>query len=290
MIAREIEHIREEHGAGHVRHLCKAAGLSRATYYRLRGKEPAADEEEVRLRGLIQEIALRWPAYGYRRITAEVRRRGVRANHKRVLRLMREDNLLCLRKKRFVGTTDSEHGLPVYPNLAAGFEPDGTDQLWVADLTYVRLKREFVYLAVVLDAFSRRCIGWALGRSLSASLAVEALGQALSGRRAGPKLIHHSDRGVQYASAEYTGLLKEHGLQISMSRRACPYDNARAESFIKTLKCEEVYLMEYEDLREARASIGNFLDQVYNEERLHSALGYRPPAEFEQLLMQPTTP
>ena len=199
---------------------------------------------------------------------------------------MREDNLLCLRKKRFTRTTDSKHGLPVYPNLAADLELTGTDQLWVADLTYVRLRREFVYLAVVLDAFSRRCLGWVLGRSLATSLTMDALWQALSTRCVSPGLIHHSDRGVQYASSDYTDLLQEHGIQVSMSRRACPYDNAQAESFIKTLKCEEVYLNEYEDLREAKASIGNFLDRIYNEERLHSALGYLPPAEFEQMLLE----
>jgi transposase InsO family protein len=207
---------------------------------------------------------------------------------------MREDNLLCLRKKRFAVTTDSDHDLPVYPNLTADLEVTGLNQLWVADLTYVRLEREFVYLAVVLDAFSRRCVQkflhrWALGRTLEASLTIAALWQALSRRRVEPGLIHHSDRGVQYACRDYTDLLKAHDIRISMSRRACPYDNAQAESFIKTLKYEEVYLNEYEDLREARTSIGRFLDQVYNEERLHSALGYCPPAEFEQMLLQPTT-
>lgn len=251
-------------------------------------------ERDADLRGLIQEIALAWPSYGYRRITAELRRQGHQVNHKRVLRLMREDNLLCLRKRRFAGTTDSDHGLPVYPNLAAEMKPNGTDQLWVADLTYVRLQREFVYLAVVLDGFSRRCVQkflhrWALGRPLEARLTIAALWQALLSRQVGPGLIHHSDRGVQYASQDYIELLKEREIQVSMSRRACPYDNAQAESFIKTLKCEEVYLNEYKTLREARASIGDFLERVYNEERLHSALGYRPPSEFEQMLLQPTT-
>ena len=289
MIAKAIESVRQEQGVGQVKRLCKAAGISRSTFYRLRDLEPAADAEETRLRGLIQEIALKWPAYGYRRITAELRRRGHRVNHKRVLRLMREDNLLCLRKKRFAVTTDSDHDLPVYPNLTADLKVTGLNQLWVADLTYVRLEREFVYLAVVLDAFSRRCIGWALGRSLEASLTVSALWKALESRSVGLGLIHHSDRGVQYASRDYTDLLKAHDIRISMSRRACPYDNAQVESFIKTLKCEEVYLNEYESLREARTSIGRFLNQVYNEERLHSALGYCPPAEFEQMLLQPIT-
>jgi transposase InsO family protein/transposase-like protein len=227
MIAKAIESVRQEQGVGQVKRLCKAAGISRSTFYRLRDLEPAADAEETRLRGLIQEIALKWPAYGYRRITAELRRRGHRVNHKRVLRLMREDNLLCLRKKRFAVTTDSDHDLPVYPNLTADLEVTGLNQLWVADFTYVRLEREFVYLAVVLDAFSRRCIGWALGRSLEASLTIAALWQALESRSVGLGLIHHSDRGVQYASRDYTGLPEAHDIRISMSRRACPYDNAQ---------------------------------------------------------------
>jgi transposase InsO family protein len=290
MIAKAIESVRREQGAGYVKGLCEAAGLSRASFYRLRARldEPKS-ERDAKLRGLIQEIALQWPAYGYRRITAELHRQGHQVNHKRVLRIMREDNLLCLRKRRFAVTTDSDHDLPVYPNLTTDLTVTGLDQLWVADLTYVRLRREFVYLAVVLDAFSRRCIGWALGRTLGASLTIEALWQALSRRRVRPGLIHHSDRGVQYASRDYAQLLKEHEIEISMSRRACPYDNAQAESFIKTLKCEEVNLNEYETLRDARASIGDFLDRVYNEERLHSALGYCPPAEFEARLIQPIT-
>jgi len=288
-VTEAIEETTQTLGPGHVRQLCQAAGLSRATYYRLRSSEPVRNEQETRLRGLIQEIALKWPSYGYRRITAELHRQGRKVNHKRVLRLMREDNLLVLRKKRFVSTTDSDHDLPVYSNLAADTQVTGIDQLWVADLTYVRLRREFVYLAVVLDAFSRRCIGWALGRTLEARLTIAALWQALESRSVGSGLIHHSDRGVQYASRDYVELLKEHEIRISMSRKACPYDNAQAESFIKTLKCEEVYLNEYETLREARASIGDFLERVYNEERLHSALGYRPPAEFEEMLLQPTT-
>jgi transposase InsO family protein len=234
-------------------------------------------------------VALAWPPYGYRRVTAELRRRGVAANHKRVLRLMREDNLLCLRKRRYAITTDSGHDLPVYPNLTSTLEVTGTDQLWVADLTYIRLRREFVYLAVVLDAFSRRVIGWSLGRSLEAGLAVSALRHALATRVAGSRLVHHSDRGAQYASTAYTGLLGDHGVRISMSRRGNPYDNAQAESFMKTLKHEEVLVNEYATLAEARASVGDFLDRIYNRERLHSALGYRPPAEYEQLLAEPIT-
>lgn len=287
MIVEQIERFRREHGAGHVKGLCEAAGLSRASYYRLRERldEPEA-ERNVTLRGAIHDVALAWPSYGYRRITAELRRRGVVANHKRVLRLMREDNLLCLRKRRYAITTDSEHDLPVYPNLVPTLDVTGTDQLWVADLTYIRLRREFVYLAVVLDAFSRRVIGWELGRSLEAELAVSALRQALATRAVTSGLVHHSDRGVQYASGAYTGLLDDHEVQISMSRRGNPYDNALAESFMKTLKYEEVLVNEYATLAEARASIGDFLDRVYNRERLHSALGYRPPAEYEQVLAE----
>ena len=289
MIAHEIERFRVEHGAGCVQRLCGAAGLSRATFYRLRHAELDADEAETELRAQIHAVALQWPQYGYRRITAELGRRGVAANHKRVLRLMRSDNLLCLRRRQFVPTTDSDHGLAVYPNLARTLDVAGTDRLWVADLTYIRLRHEFVYLAVILDAFSRRVVGWELGRSLEAELAVSALRQALASRRVTSALVHHSDRGVQYASAAYTGLLDAHGVQISMSRRGNPYDNAQAESFMKTLKHEEVLVNEYATLAEARASVGDFLDRIYNCERLHSALDYRPPVEYEQMLAVPLT-
>jgi putative transposase len=239
------------------------------------------------LREKIQAVALEMSAYGYRRITAELRRRGVEANHKRVLRLMREDNLLCLRKRKFIRTTDSNHSLATYPNLAGDMRLSRVNELWVSDITYIRLLREFIYLAVILDAYSRRCIGWALGLSLQSSLATEALMMALSSRSVEPGLVHHSDRGVQYASGEYTDLLKKNGILISMSRRGNPYDNAKAESFMKTLKMEEVYLYEYEDEAEARSRIRYFLEDVYNQKRLRSSLGYMPPAEFEQSLLQP---
>jgi putative transposase len=236
----------------------------------------------------MQRIALEFPCYGSRRIAAELQLRGQKMNRKRMQRLMREDNLLCLRKRKFVITTDSNHDLPVYPNLASTLVLTGLDQLWVADITYIRLELEFVYLAVMLDAFSRREIGWALDRTLEASLAIEALQMALRRRRPAPGLVHHSDQGVQYASTDYTDLLKASGITISMSRRGNPYDNATCESFLKTLKYEEVYRSEYRDLDEARASIGTFLEKVYNQKRLHSALGYPPPAEFERsLLAQP---
>jgi len=216
----------------------------------------------MNLRSQMQRIALRWPAYGYRRVHAELLRQGWTINHKRVLRLLRADNLLCVRRRKFMlGTTDSRHGWRVYPNLAAGMMLTSIDQLWVADITYIRLQWEFVYLAVVLDAFSRRCLGWALQRSLESALALEALRMALTRRRPPPGLVHHSDRGVQYASRDYTTQLEQHGIRISMSRLAMPYDNAQAESFMKTLKYEEVYRTEYRDLEEARGLIKQFLEE-----------------------------
>jgi putative transposase len=264
-----------------VKALCQMTGLHRAGFYRWRMPRHATPVE-MELRDQMQRIALESPAYGYRRITAELQQRGVEINHKRVLRMMREDNLLCVRRRRaFVVTTDSRHHLPVYPNLAPEIEPASINQLWVADITYIRLRTEFVYLAVVLDAFSRRVIGWALGRTLEAELAVTALRMALAERRPASGLVHHSDRGVQYASHDYTELLKQHQATISMSRKGNPYDNAACESFMKTLKYEEVYRNEYRDFHDAHASIGEFLERVYNQKRLHSALGYVPPAEFE---------
>jgi putative transposase len=264
--------------------LCEVAGVSRAGYYRFlrRGEAPEAD---MNLRHAIQTIALEWPAYGYRRVHAELREQGWLVNHKRVLQLMRADNLLCLRRRKFVLTTDSHHELPIYPNLAKKMVLSHIDQLWVADITYIRLETEFVYLAVVLDAFSRRCVGWSLQRSLEATLVLEALRMAVKQRRPRPGLVHHSDRGVQYACSDYTGELKRHGIQISMSRRGNVYDNALAEAFIKILKYEEIYRTEYRDLAEAKASIKQFLEKVYNQKRLHSALGYRSPRAFEQSLL-----
>jgi transposase InsO family protein len=255
-------------------------GLNRAGYYRSRTpRTPTPVEMEIR--DEMQKIAVESPAYGYRRITAELQRRGFEVNHKRVLRMMREDNLLCVRRRSFVVTTDSRHNLPIYPNLAGQILPTAINQLWVADITYIRLRVEFVYLAVVLDAFSRRVVGWALGRTLQTELAVAALRMALSDRKPQAGMVHHSDRGVQYASQQYTELLKQHEAQISMSRKGNPYDNAACESFMKTLKYEEVYRNDYRDFDDAHASIHEFLECVYNQKRLHSALGYVPPAEYE---------
>jgi len=265
--------------------LCRLALVSRAGYYRWQ-HTPAAVDPDLDLRDEIQRIALEFPCYGWPRMTRELSDRGWRVNHKRVYRIMREDNLLCLRKRKFVvATTDSNHDRPVYPNLAKGMAPTGINQLWVADITYIRLAVEFVYLAVVLDAFSRRVIGWALDRTLEDELTLEALRRALDCRSPAPGLVHHSDRGVQYASGDYTGLLKAHQITISMSRKGNPYDNAFCESFMKTLKYEEVHRQEYRDLAEARDSIKDFLERVYNQRRLHSALGYCAPAKFEQRLL-----
>ena len=260
--------------------MCALAKVSRAGFYRFPSPRSGGNAE-VELRDAMQRIALEFPSYGWPRMTEELKRRGWAANHKRVYRLMREDNLLCLRRRKFVVTTDSGHHLPVYPNLACERTLTGLDQLWVADITYIRLRAEFVYLAVILDAYSRRVLGWALGRTLEDTLTLQVLRMALEQRRPAPGLVHHSDRGVQYASGDYTDLLRAHGIVISMSRKGNPYDNAKAESFMKTLKYEEVFREDYRDLSQAHAGIGRFLEQVYNQKRLHSALGYRPPAEFE---------
>jgi len=270
-----------------VERLCELAQVTRAGFYRWR-VSPARVDPDMDLRDDIQRIALEFPCYGWRRVTAELRRQGWVVNHKRVRRVMRQDNLLCLRKRKFVvTTTDSKHDRPIYPNLAATLELTAIDQLWVADITYIRLEIEFVYLAVVLDAFSRRVIGWALDRSLEDDLAIAALRMAWRGRSPGPGLVHHSDRGVQYASRDYTDLLKERKIGISMSAKGNPYDNAKCESFMKTLKYEEVHRQEYRSMQEARASIEHFLMKVYNQKRLHSALQYVPPAEFEASLPAP---
>jgi putative transposase len=268
--------------------MCALVEASRAGYYRhWRARAPA--EEETGLRDRLQRLALAHRHYGYRRLGPLLRREGWAVNHKRVLRLLREDNLLCLRKKAFVpATTDSRHSWKVWPNLARQLVPTTTNQLWVADITYIRLAESFVYLAVVLDAHSRRAVGWAMADHLRAELALAALTMALGSRAVvAGGLVHHSDRGVQYACGDYMAVLERHAIQPSMSRAGCPYDNAMAESFMKTLKQEEVDGRIYRDLAEATAAIGTFIDQVYNRQRLHSALDYLAPATFEAQLPWP---
>jgi len=267
-----------------VARMCRVLGVTRADLYRQ--PEPRASAvADKEMREAIKTVALEIPVYGYRRVVAEVsRRRARRVNHKRVRRVMREENLVCRRRKRFRVTTDSRHGFQVYPNLARQMKLTHINQLWVADITYVRLPKGFCYLAAILDAFSRRVIGWSLESYLDAELSIAALRMAVARRGVNTALVHHSDRGVQYACTAYTDLLKEHGIGISMSRTGNPYDNAQAERFMRTLKEEEVYLSDYDDVREARHSIGHFLEDVYNHKRLHSALGYLPPAEFEKSL------
>jgi transposase InsO family protein len=262
-------------------HACEVARVSRAGFYR-HYEEHQPRQAEVSLRDLIQQIVLENRCYGYRRVTAELNHRGVVTNCKRVLRLMREDNLLAVRKRRFVFTTDSRHGYAVYANLATRLQLTGINQLWVADITYVRLRETFLYLAILMDAYSRRVVGWELGEDLRAELALNALNRALADRHIDPGIVHHSDRGVQYCSQTYVERLQAYGFAISMSRTGNPYDNAKAESFMKTLKSEEVYLHQYRDQEQARASIQRFIEEVYNGKRLHSSLGYLSPANFEE--------
>ncbi len=269
-------------GSLSIERMCQLAGVSRAGFYRsLQGRAPV--EEDMEVRSVIQEIAVEHRRrYGYRRITAELRRRGMLVNHKRVLRIIREDNLLAVQPRAFVVTTDSDHEFEVYLNLASRMKLTGINQLWVADITYIRLKKEFVYLAVVLDPFSRKVVGWALDRTLASRLPITALEQAIAKRQPPPGLVHHSDRGVQYASGDYVKVLRKHQMIPSMSRPANPYDNASCESFLKTLKREEIYANDYRDLEHLLDNIEAFIEQYYNRCRLHSALGYRPPEEFER--------
>ena len=270
-------------GSLSIERMCRLAGVSRAGFYR-QLELSCGVKQDMELRSEMQRIALQHRRrYGYRRITAELQQRGFQVNGKRVLRLLREDNLLSLRQRKFVVTTHAQPGLEIYLNLARRMQLTGVDQLWVADITYIRLRAEFVYLAVMLDAYSRKAIGWALDSSLTTALILAALQQALQERQPPPGLVHHSDRGLQYASAEYVEVLQRHGILLSMSR-GNPYDNATCESWIKTLKVEEIYGNQYQDLEDLRSQLREFIEQYYNRERLHSALGYCSPEKFEQQL------
>jgi putative transposase len=278
----QIREVMSLQGSLSIERMCQLVPVSRRGFYRsLKEQQPA--EEEMEVRSAIQQIALEHRRrYGYRRITAELHRRGMPVNHKRVARIMREDNLLGMQPKQFVVTTNSNHKLEIYLNLAGRMKLTGINQLWVADITYIRLKAEFVYLAVILDGFSRKVVGWALDRTLAIRLTIGALQQAIESRQPEPGLVHHSDRGLQYASEEYIKVLENNRVIPSMSRPANPYDNASCESFMKTLKREEIYANKYDDLENLRANIEEFIEQYYNRLRLHSALGYRSPEEFEQ--------
>jgi putative transposase len=265
-----------------VRHLCDLLDVNRAWYYaRPIVRREEGETEGVCLRGAIERIVLAFPGYGYRRVTHALAREGWSVNHKRVLRVMREESLLCQLKRRFVPTTDSLHGKRIYPNLFKAALLDAPNQAWVADLTYIRLPTAFIYLAAILDAYSRRCIGWALSRWIDTELTLTALEMALTARQPAAGLIHHSDRGVQYASGDYVARLEGAGARISMAARGNPYENAQAESFFKTLKYEEVYLKEYRTFDDALMNLEPFIEDVYNTKRLHSSLDYRPPIEFE---------
>lgn len=275
---------RQQNPAAPLSHLCCALGVNRSWFY-ARPADSELDEEDVALRGRIEEIVLEFPGYGYRRVTAQLHREGRIVNNKRVLRIMRDESLLCRLKKRFAVTTDSRHSRPTYRNLLEDVELCRPNQVWQADITYIRLPGGFCYLAAVIDAFSRFCVGWHLSKDIDTRLTLAALEMALSNRRPPAGLIHHSDRGVQYASADYVSRLERAQARPSMSAKGNPFDNAKAESFFKTLKAEEVYLKDYQNFTEAHANIGPFIEAVYNKKRLHSALGYLPPEEFEESLL-----
>jgi transposase InsO family protein len=263
-----------------VRQLCRLLGISRSWWYeRAQSRDP--DAVAIALRDAIERIVLEFPGYGYRRVTHELHRTGWHVNAKRVLRVMREESLLCQLNRRFVRTTDARHGLGSYPNLLRGQVLRGPDQAWVADITYIRLPTTFCYLATVLDAWSRRCVGWELSWHIDTDLTLTALEQAIRRRQPAPGLIHHSDHGVQYASTRYVNRLTQIGAQVSMAAIGNVYENALAESFFATLKREEVYLHDYLTLAEAETNLERFIEAVYNHKRLHSSLGYRPPSEFE---------
>jgi transposase InsO family protein len=280
-----IERVHGEHPEISIERLCELMGVSRSWYYERpsAGEKTRKEYKDVTLRDAIERIVLEFPGYGYRRVTAALKREGWSVNRKRVLRVMREESLLCQLRRRFKPTTDSAHAFGVYPNLIKDTEFDGLDQAWIADITYVRLPTTFCYLAAILDAYSRRCVGWRLSRFIDTRLTLSALEMALSSRRPAAGLIHHSDQGVQYASGEYVARLEEVDARISMAAVGNPYENAKAESFFRNLKMEEVYIKDYRDFEEAEENIGRFIEEVYNQKRLHSSLGYLPPVEFEAL-------
>ncbi len=265
-------------------------GISRSTYYYRSKSYLETKKREANVRDHIEEIVVEYPRYGYRRVTQQLMREGWVVNHKRVARIMREESLQCQVKRRWVKTTDSNHPYPVYPNLVKGITVTRPNEIWVADITYIRILMGFLYLAVILDLFSRKVIGWALSEHIDTQLTLTALRMALEERRPPSGCIHHSDRGVQYASHAYVDELRGAGIEISMARKGNPYDNAVAESFMKTLKYEEVYLWDYRTVEDVRERIPCFLEQVYNQKRLHSALGYCPPNEFEQQWKNNTLP
>jgi len=276
---------RETDDALSIQGLCALLGVSRSWYYERLSQPEATPSEDLALRDAIEDLVLAFPGYGYRRVTHALARNGWEVNHKRhpegTRRVMQEESLLCQLKRRFVATTDSQHGLRRYPNRINDLVIDHLDQVWVADITYIRLPTMFCYLAAILDACSRRCVGWELSRFIDTELALAALERALWSRRPQPGLIHHSDQGVQYASPNYVDRLEAAGIEVSMAAKGNPYENAKAERFFRTLKSEEVYLKSYETYEDARANIGDFIEEVYNTKRLHSALGYVPPSEFE---------
>jgi transposase InsO family protein len=261
--------------------------LPRSSYYYKPRERPLAKlKQEADLRDLIEAIVMEFPRYGYRRITKALQRQGLRVNHKRVLRIMRQNDLLCRPRRRWVKTTDSDHPYPVFPNLIRNLLPTSIDQVWLADITYIRILTAFVYLAVILDMYSRKVLGYALSSRVDTELTLTALKMALKERRSHRGCIHHSDQGVQYAAHQYVDLLRENGFRISMSRKGNPFDNAMVESFFKTLKSEEVYLWEYQTLADVKKRIPYFIEEVYNQKRLHSSIGYVPPNEYEERFMK----